>query len=449
MKNAISSFLRNFSTLSSQNEILGSISSNLKYLSEIMSPSKSISNSLLDLSNLFSKDNAGINFPALKQQALQILEQAGNSLIATDKITSMISLIKYNLSRFSDNPNLLTQSFNSILSNMTSESMKQKFTDAFEKFIEGSSIPYPTKDALLEGNNNYINSDKLTHEIALSLTNRKIPDAEALNNSDIIKLIKQLGENDTLNVTEGTSKIRQLLEMIIPSDKSHQLNQILSSFEQTKDLNSLINRIRCIINSVSDIGSKELLAENLNKILTSLSNSSEVIYQKPTTLATLVDFMAKSLGNENIKYLGMVDPNTLIQNMLTAPGVFTPLMHYVLPVQIEDLRAFGELWVDKDADDSSGGEGKDNHMFLSFDIENVGLFELEITNHNKDLNVSLFCPKEFVKPLSVIKSSIQNIAFSKGYKISNTKIDALIVPRTLTQVFPEIAERRSGLNVKI
>lgn len=448
LKNSVISFLRNLSGLTSQNEILNSIAENIRYLASLLAPSKTISENLSNLAEEFSKDNANINFTSLCDKANLLLNQALNSLIATDKTVSLVSLIKYNLSRFTDNPNMLTANFKSILDSINDEGLKQKFNDIFEKYIEGSNIPYPTKDALLADNQNYINTDKLAHLIADAMDSQKVLEQQAFNNTNVVKSINEMNNDDILSVADSCDKIKELLMMVVSSDKSDEVSKLLDAFSETKDLTSLINRLRFILNNISDADTKSLLASKLNIILTSLTKNADVVYQKPTSLENLVDFMAKALGNENIKYLGIVDPNVLVHNMLSSPGVFTPLIHLVMPLQIDDLRAFGELWVDKHAEENSDTSDS-THMFLTFDIENAGLFELEIFSKDKKLDISLFCPKEFVKSMSLLKLKIPAIVNEKGFYSSSTKISELTNARTLTQVFPELVKRRSGINVKV
>lgn len=444
----ISNFLRAFSTLSSQEEILHSISANLKSLSQMLLPSKTLSENLLNLSEMFSSSKANVNFDSLKQQALELLNSASTSLIVTDKMSNLISLIKYNLSRFSDNPNILTSSFDSVLSLVSDEALKEQLVNAFEKMVEGSNIPFPTKASLLAENNSYLTSDKLTFQLAEAISKNEIAKAEGFTDNTTIELVNLINENESMKLSDGTLKLKDLLSLIVPKENQGQLSELLKAFENTKDLNSLINRIRYMLSQVSSENTKEQLAFSLNKVLTSLSHSPDVTYQPPTSLETLVEFMQKSLGNQNIKYLGIVDPNTLIQNMLTAPGVFAPLMHHVIPVKVGDMRTFGELWVESEGEHSKESK-KSSHIFLAFDIENQGLFELEIFSSDKDLEFSLYCPKKYVKPLSSIKQSIQTVAFSKGFNISKSRISELKKARTLTQIFPSVEKRRSGLDVTI
>ncbi len=449
MQNSVVSFLRNYATLAAQEEILNSVASNLSYLSELLSKSTTLSESLSKLAELFSSKNATVNFEGLKGQTLELLDSVLKSLIATEKTNNIVSLIKYNLSRFNDNTNPLKTSFQNILSEISDPMIREQISLIFDKFVEGSDVPFPSKDALLADNKNYINNDKLAFQVSEAVKNNPNINFAELSSGEMVTLLQGMAEDIAVNVPDGIRMINELLSFVVPEDGMQELNNLLKSFSETKDLNSLIARMRLILSSVTDEKSKLLLAENMNKILTMLSNSPDVTFQKPTSLETLVDFMAKSLGNSNLKYLGLVDPNALIQNMLTAPGVYTPLLHYVMPMQVEDMRSFGELWIDKDGENSSPNEKGNTHIFLTFDIENKGLFELEISVKNNDISIDLYCPENFVRPLSVLRGSLEGVAREKGFYITKTAVKTLEKPRDLTTVFPVLKEKREGLDAKI
>lgn len=454
LKNAIAGFLKTTFSLQSQDEVLKSLSNNFKFLSESFSPSRSLSEQLNTISELLQTKDAGQNFSKIRNEAIKLLDLASNSLIATDKAKNMILLVKYNFSRFNDNPFQLEESFKSMLSYIKNENLKELLSSNFEKFIQGSNIPNVSKAALLSESDSFIDLDGTTYSLAEKATEM----VKQLNieqfNSDIETLSQQFAKmvetSGNLSAESGTNSLRDILKLVLPQDSIQDFSKILDAFKDTKDLNTLINRLSYILNSIENVDVKTALAKAMNPILTELSKSDQIIYRPPTSMENLADFLTKSLNNQNIAHLGIVDPHALVQSMLTAPGVFTPLLHYLLPVQIEDLRAFGELWVDNKAgDDSSDTDNNSNHIFLNIDIENIGLFELEIFSTDNDINVSLFCPKDLVKQFSFIKNKIETIAIQSGYSLKKARVEPLVKVRSLVEIFPRIAERRAGLNVKI
>ena len=136
--------------------------------------------------------------------------------------------------------------------------------------------------------------------------------------------------------------------------------------------------------------------------------------------------------------------------MINAPGVMTPLAHYILPIQVEDTRAFGELWVDNNDDSgvSGGSGGSHHHLFLTFDVDAYGRFEVDVYANDDTVTVSLLHPASFSRNAGSIIERINRIAASTRYTISDFKTGVLKEPHNLTQIFPKLSERRAGLNVK-
>ena len=117
-------------------------------------------------------------------------------------------------------------------------------------------------------------------------------------------------------------------------------------------------------------------------------------------------------------------------------------------MKIGDLKSFGEVWIDNETM-KNGSETKTNHIFMSFDIEHIGVFELEMLAQNNSINVNLFCPHGLEKTFSSLKPAFARVADNAGYSLGKTNIRSLRKVRDLVEVFPRIAERRSGLNAKV
>lgn len=440
--NIVSSFLRNLFTLESQNNILTSTGENIKYLAELLSRSSSLSQKLSELADKFLEPDAVRNFSFLKQSATDLLSSASSSLISSDKTENLISLINYNLSRFCDNPAFLKSSFQALLDSINDEILKEQLTQAYENYIQKSNIAFPAKDALLAENKTFINADKLSAQISKELSESEPQTPSEKLSSELIKL----SQSPVETVSDGNKIMSEIMKNILSDKSQDNFTQLLQTFSDSKDLDSLILRLRQIISSLPDGEMKKLVADSTNNVLTSLSHLSDITYHEPNSLDTIVDFMSKALGNQNIKYLGIVDPETLVKNMLTSPGVYTPLMHFVLPLKQDDTRAFGELWVDPDSE--KGNQEKANHLFLTFDIEDKGTFELEMYDRNKSLDLSVYCPDDYVDSISRLKSTFAEIVRSKGYSLNQSSVSVLTRTRDLTDVFPSILKRRSGIDVK-
>ena len=172
--------------------------------------------------------------------------------------------------------------------------------------------------------------------------------------------------------------------------------------------------------------------------------------QKSSSIQALTDFVEKNINHPALKSIDSFNASNLLQSMINAPGVMTPLAHYILPVQIENTRAFGELWVDNN--DESGATGKGggshHHLFLTFDVDTYGRFEVDVYANDNTVRVSLLHPTSFAKNIGGVVEKINRIAAGTKYSISDFSTGVLKEPHNLTQIFPKLSERRSGLNVK-
>lgn len=145
---------------------------------------------------------------------------------------------------------------------------------------------------------------------------------------------------------------------------------------------------------------------------------SSNIPSAPSTLDKLTDFIGKNINHEAIQSLDDFNASNLLQSLLNAPGVFTPLAHYILPLQIEDTKAFGELWVDNDENNPNNtpvGQ-KNYHLFLTFDVESIGRFEVDMYALGENINLSLLYPEKFGFKIKKLTDKIDLIIRNIGYK---------------------------------
>ena len=182
-----------------------------------------------------------------------------------------------------------------------------------------------------------------------------------------------------------------------------------------------------------------------------LDQQQQQVQKKSSSIQALTDFVEKNINHPALKSIDSFNASNLLQSMINAPGVMTPLAHYILPVQVENTRAFGELWVDNDDDSGATGSGdgsSHHHLFLTFDVDTYGRFEVDVYANDKTVRVSLLHPTSFTKNVAQITEKINRIAATTRYSIADFTTGVLKEPHNLTQIFPKLSERRAGLNVK-
>lgn len=216
----------------------------------------------------------------------------------------------------------------------------------------------------------------------------------------------------------------------------------------------MVDFLNRVLENTPDIPERQTLCDAFEHIIGGMAQKQEMPAQnqggyESETMKALTSFIDRNVNHPAIRGIDNFNASNLLQSMLNAPGVFTPLAHYIIPLQVEDTRAFGELWVDND-NTSSGksGEEKHYHLFLTFDVEAVGRFEVDAYSTGKDLNLSVLYPKSYRYRVPNLTDKITRIAAGVGYNIQNFKTGLLVKPHTLAETFPRINDNRKSFDVK-
>ncbi|MDR0986911.1 MAG: hypothetical protein LBL98_04350 [Ruminococcus sp.] len=487
-KNAAFDFLKAAVNVSSKEDILNSVAANLKYLAAESAPSMAVRNELTSVA-----DNLTLqNFPMLKGRILELLNTTGTSLLLNNNTKALIPLAVYNMSRLSFDVNDLTESFSELLK-LSSDDTSGKLKLAFIKYIEESDLSSEDKVKVLEGSEIASAKHSMTliaerlsdstaqvisvtpsDQIADTLTrildlHRGKADAPAYD--EFGEPLPQAAKNAAQTADSspvGTAQIplaktvetvKQMVAEFTPDKMKGALNTIIRDFEKTKNLNEFAGRLSMIVNKITEPDKKMVLAQALNDVLGSMAADKDVNYTPPTATETLADFLAKNLNDPALKTLSELNPGEMVRSLLAAPGSNTPLVHMMAPLELGGLRAFGEIWVDPAAEwidsDGKGKKGEkevDNrpvsHVFLAFDVENTGYFEMELYSREKDLNISIMCPRGMEQRFSRLADIIPKLCETQGFVTKNMVLASIHKPRELTEVFPKLTHEITGLNVK-
>ncbi len=479
LKSAVFSLLKTSANASSQREILNSLAANMKFMAEELAPNKQLSALFMNIAADLSAADAPKNFSEIKQAVLSALENASQSLLLSDKMRDIIPIVKHNLSRFTSGAEPLRDAFANLRDMIAGEDGKAAFTKLFADFVGKSPMPADMKAALLSSD--IFSSDKqlVGYDTAAASKNlsdnasetlSENPAAKASMDTVLAMVTARLSKNAAIHTSNLSSEtvraflssvnvdaqkpeeaLKAVLSQLLPSSDEAAAEKLIEGFSTSGDLNALADRLGAILNSVENEEIKMSAAHKLNEALEALSNKDGTVYKPPSSMETFTDFISKNADNPMLKALSGMNKAILAENMLTTPGAETPLMHMLMPMEVKDVRAYGELWADNGAagsvTDKDGGTG--SHIFLSFDVENVGGFEMEIYAKNEYLDVMLLCPSGTENVFAPMKTAIPKIAASCGYQVKKTSVAALREHRSLEQVFPSIKDRRSGLNVKV
>lgn len=270
--------------------------------------------------------------------------------------------------------------------------------------------------------------------------------------------IEHILSSYTRGKLSGMDALKMLSEGLFLKDPELQpfAQEMLSEFDQVNTMQELIDKLNSMLRDMPDVPLRERLYGVFVDIIDKMSVRNELPQHgiRPpvsSTLDSLTDFIQANINNPALKSLDSFNAANLLQSLLNAPGVFTPLAHYILPLEVGDTRAFGELWVDNDENNPNNTPGtqRNYHLFLTFDIESIGRFELDMYALGEEVNLSLLYPPKFEKEIDPLKERVNKIVRSSGYQTRAFEAAPLKKPHNLVEVFPKITDKRTTLSKRV
>lgn len=404
-----------------------------------------------------------------------------NSIPAKDAITQLLQLIiptgdsaaasaMKNIVNHTNNMDQLVSFLNDVLKSIPDIPERQTLYDALETVVEDMM-----ENSGLSGNTD-VSAEKAAILVYLSKLSGGADSAEKVLSSfvsgddepiddtnEVYRSSVQLSENHISyivdnyhnNVNTGKDTIGQLLALLIPRDNPDAAEVMKTVVRGTDNLADMVDFLNRVLENIPDIPERQTLCDAFEDVIGNMAQNQEMAAQKTTgyeseTMKALTAFIDRNVNHPAIRGIDNFNASNLLQSMLNAPGVFTPLAHYIIPLQVEDTRAFGELWVDNDNTSSSKNNGKEKqyHLFLTFDVEAVGRFEVDAYSTGKDLNLSVLYPKSYRYRVSNLTDKITRIAAGVGFNVQNFKTGILFKPHSLAETFPRINENRKSFDVR-
>ncbi len=393
--NGIGVLLKGLNATLTQRDALDSVSNNLAFLSESLSSSSRLSEKLNELVLAFRAPDAIENFTENKAQVLSVLKEIEASVLFSPKLEKILPLVIYNLSRYNDNADFLPGALSYLLNNLDASADKAGLVTKLQDFL-----------------------DKFT----LSVMGRSAqPDAPPAGTPSEVALAMSAEAN---------------------------ASALAGPAQGQADTGS----------SVADALS--LLAQNeaTATLATTATGHAASLMQAEQAQSRVMDALSKLLGksaeNEDLTLLSGDKVEKIVHSLLSSPSNFTPLLHFVLPVEQNGLHAFAEIWIDPNAEAetgarNTGGTADNLHMLLVFDVESLGRFEAELYVQDKRIAMNLMCPPAYTETFKGITSSIRQVVSNIGYGFETIKVSSLERTHSLMDVFTDLPHRRTGIDVKI
>ena len=227
--------------------------------------------------------------------------------------------------------------------------------------------------------------------------------------------------------------------------------------------------VRMVIYNLSRFnGNEDYLRQAVSRMLTQLRGDTvrnqflaavQQYLQNPErpkeseVMEALGRILQRQTGNQELMEFSSDKVEKIIHSLLSSPCNFTPLLHFVLPVQYQDLHSFAEIWINPNGgeDDKSRpkGPGETIHMLLVFDMEHIGRFEMELYVREQEIDFALYCPNAYLPIYQEMEDTLRNSIQHTGYHFGEMRVDRLERSRSLMDVFRSLPYKRTGVDVKI
>lgn len=194
----------------------------------------------------------------------------------------------------------------------------------------------------------------------------------------------------------------------------------------------------------------EIKGDNLEAILNRLIGEVKNGEQNPWT-EKFISLIRAGLSGDG-GYEGKAIFRNIMNSMLLNESVYMPLIHTMIPVNLNGNIMFSEIWADPDAEngyDERGEEKRGIRMLIKFDIKDVGFFDVVLNYMDGNVDLMIAYPPRLAAAEKDIRKEIGKIVTDNGLSFQSIEIARSLLPITLMEVFPKISEGRNSVNVRI
>ncbi len=383
-----------------------------------------------------------------------------------------------------------------------SSGIRSGFTEEMSQFLEFIRMD---EGQLLSFLQNQVQSgSRFTGALFQMLRNAYNGTTSDLTKNDILLFVRRFGDySSTEHIEDNLLRMTEEMTEALPGKWSSELTQVLAKLENGVSAGDREGNLKLLREQVFPLVSKYVslthdhgLARNLLSAMTldvaRYENSSEEgLLQAfrhlassevlPKEIANLpdrellrmlkeTDFYKASESNTFADRMAHVTHRALqgedgvntqdafhsiMNSLLINESVYMPLQHVMLPLNWNGELMFSEMWIDPNAgQDSRGRRGKEDEgpvqrILIKMDIRSIGAFDVLIQNRSEGVSMLVTCPKSVSEHTPQVTQSLRDILARNGLKVDQVQVAEQHRPLTVSEVFPKLFERMSGVNVKV
>lgn len=342
----------------------------------------------------------------------------------------------------------------------TATMFRGEFFDALRQLLAESQNP-EMKNAittLLRAINATVTRGEIAKSIGnnLSFLARELSSSKQLSDALLLLSQKYMMPSAVKNFAqlknETAELLKQVEQSILFSQKMQKMLPLItynmSRFNDNPDF--FQNSITSLLNLLHGKEQRDEFMQKLQSFVETLAAPSQ---DKSKVMKALSDILGKQLYDENMTLANSDKMEKIIHSLLSSPCNFTPLLHFIVPVQDGNQRAFAELWIDPNSEETSNlhrdGTDQSLHFLIEFDVDGIGQFEAEMFVVGKKIDLNLMCPAPYVDAFMQIRDNLGKMMKHLDYSFHDIYIGRLERQRSLMEVFKSLPHRRTGIDVKI
>ncbi len=244
------------------------------------------------------------------------------------------------------------------------------------------------------------------------------------------------------------SVLREINDSIYANSKTMSLTTLivynLSKFVNEKDaITSVFERF---LNFVPE-NQRNTLEKLLSQHLATAEKQSESAVISSKVIEGLTRLIEQHLSHPPGSISGTAEVYNLLQSLAAAPTVFTPLLHYILPLADSETTALAELWVDPEDQRKEAGSNSCK-VFFTAEIDGLGHFEFDMLVTGNTIDMNMFCPPELTEYFENYAQRVAALCQNMPYTFSSVLVLPFERQRQLEDIFPKLRSKRSGVDVR-
>jgi hypothetical protein len=423
---AVLNLMRSVNNLMIKDDIVDAVANSLTYLAKGLAPSQSLAGKLEILAHQFRQLGSGDSFAVLKGEALDVLKEVEENILFDPKLQKMASITIYNLSRFNDSMEFFHEAAGSLW---------QKLGGAdrvlFARYVESLMQFFKEHELAKEAAGGAAGAGRGGADGAQGAQG-----AGGYGGGGVVGYAD--GEGDAAAGLQGAEAEQTRAGAAGAA-------AVAAGAGGAGAAGAAADRIAQDTRAAQDAERAASQAEA--GAMAARRDSSKV-------MDALIEMLKRQSADEEAGRgeAGQVDK--ILHSLLSSPCNFTPLLHFVVPAYMDDVKAFAEMWINP-YDDENGAQGvtpgRRIHILMVIDVEMLGRFEAEIKVRDRVIDLSLHCPPgledKFVGMLTTLPGIMRGL--DTPYRLGRMEIETMDHQRSLMEVFKTLPYKRMGVDILI